>query len=81
MSKWYYQHFSEMDEYHMDIFYERAQWRKVFLCWPRQCSLSGKTLWLQWAYLGTAMWTGPEDPVFEHRYHEKHNHLIWALGK
>jgi hypothetical protein len=80
-NRWYYQQFTEMDEFHMDIFYERAYWKKVFLWRPRQCSLTGKTLWLRWAYMGTTMWTGPGDPVFEYRFHEKKQHLIWALGK
>lgn len=47
-----------------------------FLLWPRKCYISGKKLWLVHAYKQTAMYTGPGDPVFEHRYYEKNEFLV-----
>ena len=38
--------------------------------------IKGKLLFLQYAYKQTAMWTGPGDPVFEHRYYDKNEFLI-----
>ena len=62
-----------------DPFYNRAKWSMSF-CWiPRRCTLSNKLQWLKYAYKGTAMWTGPGEPVYEHRWHNKQEHLIWKL--
>ena len=46
---------------------------------PRQCYVSGKKLWLTWAYRRTAMWTGPGDPIFEHRWYDKTEFIIERL--
>ena len=64
-----------------DAFYNRAYWRQRFMWWPRRSALTGRWLWLRRAYEGTAMWTGPGTPVFEFRYHEPKEHLIWSLKK
>jgi hypothetical protein len=64
-----------------DSFYNRAYWRLTVLWWPRRSALTGRWLWLRPAYEGTAMWTGPGTPVFEFRYHEPAEHLIWSLKK
>ena len=62
-----------------DPFYYRAGWELTFILWPRRCVLSNKLMWLKYAYKGTAMWTGPGDPVYEYRWHDKTEHLIWKL--
>lgn len=49
--------------------------------WPRRCHLSGKSIWLKKSYRLTAMWTGPGDPIFEHRWHDVKEHLFWELKK
>ena len=64
-----------------DAFYNRAYWRQRFMWWPRRSALTGRWLWLRRVYEGTAMWTGPGTPVFEFRYHERIEHLIWSLKK
>jgi len=64
-----------------DYFYDRAVWRRRFLWWPKRSAISGRWLWLRYAYEGTAMYTGPGDPVFEFRYHETSEHLIWSLSQ
>jgi hypothetical protein len=64
-----------------DAFYNRAYWRQCFIWWPRRSALTGRWIWLRQVYEGTAMWTGPGDPVFEFRYHKPIEHLIWSLKK
>ena len=64
-----------------NAFYDRAYWRLKFLWWPKRSALTGRWLWLRQVYEGTAMWTGPGSPVFEFRYHELKEHLIWSLKK
>ena len=67
-----------MDE-NFDPFYNRADWTMKF-CWlPRRCVLSNKLMCLKYAYKGTAMWTGPGEPVYEHRWHDSKEHIIWKL--
>jgi hypothetical protein len=62
-----------------NIFYDRAYWRLRFLWWPKRSAITGRWLWLCRVYEGTAMYTGPGDPVFEFRYHEPVEHIIWRL--
>ena len=64
-----------------DAFYRRAYWRLKFLWLPKRSALTGCWLYLCRVYEGTAMWTGPGDPVFEFRYHEPREHLIWKLKR
>ena len=63
----------------IDHFYNRAVWRLKFLWLPKRSAITGRRLWLRFVYEGIAMWTGPGDPVFEFRYHETCEHLIWTL--
>jgi hypothetical protein len=61
-------------------FYMRANWKLCRVIWPRRCYISGKRLWPgTLAYRGEAVWTGPGEPVVEHKWHECHEHLIWQL--
>lgn len=62
-----------------DQFYNRAIWRLKFMWWPKRSAITGRILWLRYAYEGLSMWTGPGDPVLEFRYHEPKEHLIWKL--
>jgi len=64
-----------------DAFYNRAYWRQRFMWRPRRSALTGRWLWLRRVYEGTAMWTGPGTPVFEFRYHEPKEHMIWSLKR
>ena len=47
-----------------------------FTWFPEKCEITGKRLWLTNAYRQTAMWTGPDEPVFEHRWYDKNEFLI-----
>jgi len=46
---------------------------------PRKCRLTNKFIWLEYAYKQTAMWTGPEDHLFEYRWYNKDEFLIARL--
>jgi hypothetical protein len=50
-----------------------------FVLWPRRCYFSNKLLWLENAYVKTAMYTGPGDPVFEYRWYHKDEYIINKL--
>jgi len=47
-----------------------------FILIPKRCYISKKLLWLTLAYKQTAMWTGPDLPVFEDRWYDKTEFLI-----
>ena len=65
-----------------DWFYSRCLgWKLKFAFLPKKCILSGKTIWLEYAYVGLAMFTGPGEPIFETNWHKKDEHLLWLLKK
>jgi len=63
-----------------DWFYRRCVgWEFKFAWWPTQCYITGRKMWLEYAYRGTSVLRGPGDSIIEHRWHHKHEHLIWKL--
>ena len=75
--KWYTHTVEEL----RNIFYDRAKWELKF-CWlPKHCLASNKRIWLEFAYRGRAMYTGPGDVVFEDQWHNKVEHIIWQLKR
>jgi len=60
-------------------FYKTATIKYSFALLPKRCDLSGKRIWLENGYKFTKMITGPGDPVYLYRWHNKHEHLIWKL--
>lgn len=60
-------------------FHSRAVWTLEFAWWPRWCDLTDRFIWLQRAYRGRAVWTGPGDDAVETRWHDRHEHLIYTL--
>ena len=62
-----------------ESFYRRAVWVKRFAWWPKCCDCSGRWLWLQQVMMGVAMYTGPGDPVFEFRWHNAKEHVVFLL--
>lgn len=63
-----------------DSFYRRCvSWELKLVLWPKQCYITGKKMWLEYAYRGTSVLTGPGDPIIDYRWHDKHEHLIWLL--
>ena len=62
------------------LFYIRAEWRLSRVTWPQRCEISRRRLWPgTWAYRGRAMYTGPGEPVFETRWHDCAEHIVWQL--
>jgi hypothetical protein len=69
-----------------DVFYNNALKRGLganikFVWLPKRCALTGKLLWLTHAYKVTAMWTGPGETIFEHKWHSKNEHILWLLKR
>lgn len=62
-----------------EIFYERASWKLQFAWLPTRCDKSRKRIWLQRAYKGTAMYTGPGTPEFEHRWIDQKQFLLYKI--
>jgi hypothetical protein len=60
-------------------FFNRAYWALRFSWWPRRCAFSGERIWLTMAYKGTAIWTGPGEPVYEYKWLTKTEFLIGVL--
>ena len=50
-----------------------------FALLPKRCYFTNKILWLRYAYKQTAMYTGPGEPAFEHRWYDKTEFLIGKL--
>jgi hypothetical protein len=62
-----------------DFFYNRAVWYLKFAWLPTRCDLSNKLIWFKVAYKGTAMFTGPGNPVFDNRWVTKEDFLFARL--
>lgn len=57
-------------------------WQYKFAWLPHRCHISNRIIWLTWAYRGTAAYrAGDFDAVYEHRWHDRIEHLIWTLKK
>lgn len=54
-------------------------WTLKFSLIPRTCHYSKKRIWLECAYKGTAMWTGPGEPAFEYRWCKRSEFLFLKL--
>lgn len=67
------------DKQYWNMRWRRVTWLRKFVIWPRRCSLTDKYIWLQYAYIGQIMLTGPGDPVFLTEWHREDEHLIWLL--
>lgn len=46
---------------------------------PKKCYLTGKRIWLTYGYRLTRIIAGPGDTLFEYRWHDKNEHIIWKL--
>ena len=63
----------------MDYFYEKAHWKLQFNWLPRRCCKTNKLLWFAHAYKGTAVYTGPGTPAYEHRWMEPKTFIYLTL--
>jgi hypothetical protein len=50
------------------------------LCWlPKECFLTGRSVWGKQAYHGTRLITGPGEPVIDHYWVNKDEFILWKL--
>jgi len=71
----------------VDYFDQAPVWQLKFVLWPRRCSISGRRIFLEWAYRGIATRVGMVEIIFhpmdeiQHEIHWHNNveHLIWRL--
>ena len=59
-------------------YYQRANWNPAFLLIPRRCDLSNRWIWGK-HMRGTAMITGPGEPVIVKIWNHRHEHTIYRL--
>lgn len=63
-----------------DWFYRRCVgWELKFAWLPHRCYITGKFIWLKYAYKGMSILTGPGDSIIDYRWHDKLEHLMWKL--
>ena len=67
------------DEMNMSTWLDEATVDLKFCIWPRRCYSSGRWMFFEQAYKTTRMWTGPGEPVYEHRWYSPHEYLIWRI--
>lgn len=53
--------------------------RLTFVWFPKTCTITGKTLWLEYAYKRTLMFTGPGEPVYKYCWYDKNEFLIQKI--
>ena len=58
---------------------QAKDWHLKFALVPRQCAVSGQRIWLEPAYRGTRVITGPGTPVVEHYWINRIEFMIWRL--
>lgn len=54
-------------------------WQLRYSIIPRRCSLSQRTICMEYAYKGTRVITGPGTPVIEDFWIAKDEFIIWKL--
>ena len=65
-----------------DYFYEKVIGTDLKFAWlPETCHLSGKRIWLKYGYRMTRIITGPGESIFEYRWHDKMEHIVWKLTR
>jgi hypothetical protein len=65
-----------------DYFYDKLIGTELKFAWlPKLCHISGKRIWLEYGYRMTRIITGPGDPILEHRWHDKMEHIVWKLTR
>ena len=77
----FYSPYMPSDVTMLGAFYGKAKWKLKFALWPRRCAISNKWIWMKRGYEGTAIWTGPGDPVFEYNWHSIDTHMIYELKR
>lgn len=65
------------------MFYNKcAGWELKFAFLPKRCDVTGRKIWLEYAYRGSAWFrVGDIDIQEEIRWHDKLEHIIWKLKR
>ena len=63
----------------VDYFDQAPVWQLKFVLWPRRCSISGRRIFLEWAYRGIATRVGMVEIQHKIHWHNNVEHLIWRL--
>jgi len=64
----------------MEPYIKRVQdWQLKFAVVPHRCAVSGQQIWLESAYRGTRIVTGPGTPIVEHFWINRSEFVIWRL--
>jgi len=72
----YLMHFYSEKIGNFDTFNSHCVGATETISWlPRRCYESNRVLWLRKAIRRSAMWTGPGEPAWEHRWYHKHEYL------
>lgn len=56
-------------------------WELEFAWRPHVCELTNRKIWLEYAYMGCALFRTGDNFDFEYRWHDKNEHIIWQLKK
>lgn len=67
-----------LDNFFDRTFYLRSFWELKFCLWPKRCDYSLRWIWLEFAYRGSWVITGPGDAIIEQRWLSKEEYL-WHL--
>jgi hypothetical protein len=62
-----------------DAFYWKAKWKCRFVLSPKRCEISKKIIWLEYAYKGTAIWSGPDGNIVEYHWVTKEEFIVGRL--
>jgi hypothetical protein len=54
-------------------------WQQKVSILPRRCYYTNKSLWFKKSFKGTAMLTGPGDPIFEDRWVHPKEYLFLKI--
>jgi hypothetical protein len=74
--------FAEKSQQEADwVFHKTAIWTRQFAWLPHRCELTKKIIWLQSAYQGRAGYGDPNEAVYEYRWHDYNEHIIWELKR
>jgi hypothetical protein len=64
----------------LEPYIKRVQdWQLKFAVVPHRCAVSGQRIWLELAYRGTRIVTGPGTPIVEHFWINRNEFVIWRL--
>ena len=70
---------AEWDKMSENEFLDRAEIKLMWSWWPRRCAITNEWLCFDLAYRATRVWTGPGEPIEEHRWYNRYEFLMMRL--